>query len=180
MPVIRRMLIIFVPLVQLTLAATAQVDRQLSNAQAQPTAAPLVLTFQDAVTRAQKNMPQFLAAKTDYGLAHEDKVQARAALLPSVTYNTQFLYTQPNGTPTGVFIANNTIHEYASQGNAHEVINLAGFAAHPSRRSGGTRPDGSGSAWLGRHCRSELLWPRRRPAKVRYRPDRVRRSRAVP
>jgi outer membrane protein TolC len=135
MPVIRRMLIIFVPLVQLTLAATAQVDRQLSSAQAQPTAAPLVLTFQDAVIRAQKNMPQFLAAKTDYGLAHEDKVQARAALLPSVTYNTQFLYTQPNGTPTGVFIANNTIHEYASQGNAHEVINLAGGQVHDLRRT---------------------------------------------
>jgi len=135
MPVIRRMLIIFVPLVQLTLAGTAQVDRQLSNAQAQPTAAPLVLTFQDAVIRARKNMPQFLAAKTDYGLAHEDKVQARAALLPSVTYNTQFLYTQPNGTPTGVFIANNTIHEYASQGNAHEVINLAGGQVHDLRRT---------------------------------------------
>jgi outer membrane protein TolC len=129
------MLIIFVPLVQLTLAGTAQVDRQLSNAQAQPTAAPLVLTFQDAVIRAQKNMPQFLAAKTDYGLAHEDKVQARAALLPSVTYNTQFLYTQANGTPTGVFIANNTIHEYASQGNAHEVINLAGGQVHDLRRT---------------------------------------------
>ena len=135
MPVIRRMLIIFVPLVLLTLAGTAQVDRQLSNAQAQPTAAPLVLTFQDAVIRAQKNMPQFLAAKTDYGLANEDKVQARAALLPSVTYNTQFLYTQPNGTPTGVFIANNTIHEYASQGNAHEVINLAGGQVHDLRRT---------------------------------------------
>jgi outer membrane protein TolC len=135
MVVIRWMLIILVPLVLLTLAGTAQVDRQLSNGQAQPTAAPLVLTFQDAVVRAQKNMPQFLAAKTDYGLAHEDKVQARAALLPSVTYNTQFLYTQPNGTATGVFIANNTIHEYASQGNAHEVINLAGGQVHDLRRT---------------------------------------------
>ena len=135
MVVIRWMLIILVPLVLLTLAGTAQVDRQLSNPQAQPSAAPLILTFQDAVVRAQKNMPQFLAAKTDYGLAHEDKVQARAALLPSVTYNTQFLYTQPNGTPTGVFIANNTIHEYASQGNAHEVINLAGGQVHDLRRT---------------------------------------------
>src|SRR5258708_35808362 len=80
-------------------------------------------------------MLQFLAAKTDYGLGQEDKVQARAALLPSVTYNTQFLYTQPNGTATGVFIANNTIHEYASQGNAHEVINLAGGQVHDLRRT---------------------------------------------
>src|SRR6266481_2813594 len=135
MPVIRRMLIFFVPLVQLTLAGTAQVDRQLSNAQAQPTAAPLLLTFQDAVIRAQKNMPQFLAAKTDYGLAHEDKVQARAALLPSVTYNTQFLYTQGNKTQTGVFVANNFVHEYISQGNAHEALNLAGGQIHDLRRT---------------------------------------------
>src|SRR5258708_18908627 len=80
-------------------------------------------------------MLQFLAAKTDYGLGQEDKVQARAALLPSVTYNSQFLYTQPNGTPTGVFIANNTIHEYVSQGNAHEAINLWGGQIHDLRRT---------------------------------------------
>jgi outer membrane protein TolC len=135
MVVIRWTLIILVPLVLLTLAGRAQVDRQLSNPQAQPSPAPLVLTFQDAVVRARKNMPQFLAAKTDYGLAHEDKVQARAALLPSVTYNTQFLYTQPNGTPSGVFIANNSIREYVSQGNAHEVINLAGGQVHDLRRT---------------------------------------------
>jgi outer membrane protein TolC len=135
MVVIRWTVIILVPLVLLTLAGRAQVDRQLSNPQAQPSPAPLVLTFQDAVVRARKNMPQFLAAKTDYGLAHEDKVQARAALLPSVTYNTQFLYTQPNGTPSGVFIANNSIREYVSQGNAHEVINLAGGQVHDLRRT---------------------------------------------
>jgi len=114
---------------------TAQVNRQLSNSQMQPNSAPLVLTFQDAVSRAQKNMPQFLAAKTDYGLAHEDKVQARSALLPSVTYNTHFLYTQPNGTPSGVFIANNSVHEYVNQGNAREVINLAGGQVHDLQRT---------------------------------------------
>jgi outer membrane protein TolC len=119
----------------MTAAATAQVERQISNPQAQPTAAPLLLTVQDAVSRAQKNMPQFLAARTDYDLAHQDKVQARAAVLPSVTYNTQFLYTQPNGTPSGVFIANNSVHEYVSQGNAHERINLAGGQVHDLRRA---------------------------------------------
>lgn len=113
----------------------AQVERRLSNVQAQSSAAPLVLTFQDAVVRARANMPQFLAARTGLGLAHEDKVQARAALLPSVTYNAQFLYTQPNGTPSGVFIANNSIHEYVSQGNAHEVVNLGGGQFHDLRRT---------------------------------------------
>jgi outer membrane protein TolC len=97
--------------------------------------APLVLTFQDAVARARKNLPQFLSARTDLGLAHQDKVQARAALLPSLTSGTQFLYTEANGTPSGVFIANNAIHEYVAQGNAHEVLNLAGGEIHDLRRT---------------------------------------------
>ncbi|HSS97296.1 MAG TPA: TolC family protein [Terriglobales bacterium] len=105
------------------------------NAQTQSTTSPLVITFQDALSRASKNMPEFLSAKTDLGLAHQDKIQARAALLPNLTYNTQFLYTQPNGIPSGVFIANNSVHEYISQGNAHEVINLAGGQVHDLRRT---------------------------------------------
>ncbi len=110
-----------------------QLEGQLSSPQTD--AAPLVLTFPDAVARARNNLPQFLSARTDLGLAHEDKVQARAALLPTVTSNAQFLYTQPNGTPTGVFIANNSIHEYVAQGNAHEVLNLAGGQIHDLRRT---------------------------------------------
>lgn len=131
----RRMLIAAGATVLMSAASMAQVEMQLSNPQAERTVAPLVLTFQDAVDRAKKNMPQFLSAKTDYGLAHQDKVQARAALLPSVTYNTQFLYSQPNGRPSGVFIANNSVHEYASQGNAHEAINLGGGEFHDLRRT---------------------------------------------
>lgn len=96
---------------------------------------PLVLTFQDAVSRAQHELPQFLSAKTNAGLAHEDRIQARAALLPGVAYNNQFLYTQGNGTPSGVFIANNAVHEYASQGNAHESVNLAGGQVFELRRT---------------------------------------------
>ncbi|HEY1799897.1 MAG TPA: TolC family protein [Terriglobales bacterium] len=100
-----------------------------------PTHAPLMLTLQDAIARAKQNLPQFLAAKTDAGLAHQDKVQARAAILPSINYENQFLYTQGNGTPAGVFIANNAVHEYVSQGNAHESINLAGGQIHDLRRA---------------------------------------------
>jgi outer membrane protein TolC len=119
----------------LTATTMAQVERQLSIPRPESAPAPLVLSFQEALSRARKNLPQFLAAKTDLGLAHEGKVQARAALLPSVTYNTQFLYTQPNGTPSGTFIANNSVHEYASQGNAHEVINLGGGQIHDLRQT---------------------------------------------
>ena len=118
-----------------SIAGTAQVAQKSSDAQLESSSAPIILSFQDALARAKKNLPEFLSAKTDLGLAHQDKVQARAALLPSVNFNTQFLYTQPNGTPSGVFIANNSVHEYVSQGNAHEAINLAGGQIHDLRHT---------------------------------------------
>lgn len=98
--------------------------------EAQPassTQAPLTLTLQDALNRARANSVQFQAAVTDQGVAHEDKVQARAGLLPSVNFNNQFIYTEPNGSPSGVFIANNTVHEYLSQGDIHQVIGLTSY-----------------------------------------------------
>lgn len=90
--------------------------------------APLTLTLQDALTRARNNSIPYQAAQTDHSVAHEDQVQARAALLPSVNFDNSFIYTEPNGTPSGVFIANNSVHEYLSQGNVHQVIGYAPFA----------------------------------------------------
>jgi hypothetical protein len=59
--------------------------------------APLTLTLQDAIQRAQKIIPEYRSAVTDFGLAKEDRVQSRAALLPNVNYNAAFLYTQGDG-----------------------------------------------------------------------------------
>ena len=101
-----------------------------AQADARPAAsqAPLTLTLQDALARAKSNSVQFQAALTEQGLAHQDQVQARAALLPSVTYNNQFIYTEPNGLPSGVFIANNSVHEYASQANVRQVIGYGTYS----------------------------------------------------
>jgi outer membrane protein TolC len=100
-----------------------------------PAAPPLRLTLQDALARARRNSVTYQSALTDAGLAREDKYQARAALLPSVTYNTSGIYTEGNGVDGGFkFIANNAVHEYSSQGNVHEAIDVAGFAEF--RRSG--------------------------------------------
>src|SRR5256885_6550018 len=52
-----------------------------------PGSAPLTLTLHDALERARINDPQYRAALTDLGLAREDRVQARAGLLPNVSYN---------------------------------------------------------------------------------------------
>ena len=88
----------------------------------------MALTLADAISGAKANSPQFQSALTALGLAREDRVQARAALLPSISYANSFVYTQGNGTTTGVFIGNNGVHEYISQGIAHEAF---GFGSLP-------------------------------------------------
>lgn len=101
-----------------TTTAPAGVPAQAPSA----TASPLTLTLQDALERAHKNSPEFLAALTATGVAHEGRVQARSVLLPSVDFNTTFLYTQGNGTPSARFIGNNGVHEYVSQGEVHQAL----------------------------------------------------------
>jgi outer membrane protein TolC len=84
--------------------------------------APLTITLQDALARAQVNQPEYRAALTKYGVARQTTIQARAGMLPNVNFTSSFLYTQGNGTPSGRFIANNGVHEYLNQGNAHQVL----------------------------------------------------------
>jgi len=81
-----------------------------------------VLTLEDALSRARRVALQYQSAVVAAELAHEDRVQAKAALLPAVNWFHQYIYTQGNGTPTGVFIANNGIHEYDNQGMVHGDI----------------------------------------------------------
>jgi outer membrane protein len=87
----------------------------------------VTLTLDEALTRANANSPQFQAALTQLGVAREDRVQARAALLPGVNYANGFIYTQGNGA-TGIYIANNGVHEYISQGVAHEALSFGSVA----------------------------------------------------
>ncbi len=58
-------------------------------------------------------------------------------MFPSLTYNNQYLYTEGNKTPTGVFIANNAVHEYVSQADAHEVLSVAQVADLRRARAAG-------------------------------------------
>ena len=88
----------------------------------------LRLTLDDALARARKNSTQFQAARTDAAIARQDRYQAGAALLPSVTYNNQALYTQLSNNNVR-FIANNAAHEYVSQANVHESIDLVSISA---------------------------------------------------
>ncbi len=99
-----------------------------AQASAAPSRGTVSLTLADALARAKANSPQFQAAVTDLGMAREARLQARAGLLPGVNYSNSYLYTQGNGTTSGVFIANNGVHEYISQGIAHEAIGPAQIA----------------------------------------------------
>jgi outer membrane protein TolC len=83
---------------------------------------PPVITLDDALARARQYSGQIQTANLAALLAHEDRVQARAAQLPQVSGMNQFIYTQGNGTPSGVFVANDGVHVYNEQLNAHEEL----------------------------------------------------------
>jgi outer membrane protein TolC len=71
------------------------------------------LTFQDALERAQRNDPTFQSAASNAKLAREDRLQSRAAPLPSLNLSSQYLNTQGNGfIPTGRFVTNDGVHVY--------------------------------------------------------------------
>jgi outer membrane protein TolC len=95
---------------------------------------PTAITLEQAIALARANEPSFAAAAANARVASIDHSIARAALLPNAAYHNQVLYTQPNGSTNGggpvgsqaspKFIANNAVHEYASQGIINETLGL--------------------------------------------------------
>lgn len=100
-------------------AATMLPAQAPAAAQAAPTP---TLTLDQALRQASLYSPQFQQAVAAAGVAQAARAQSRDALLPTVNYTTQYLYTQGNDTPSGRFIANNAVHEYLSEGNVHEDL----------------------------------------------------------
>jgi outer membrane protein TolC len=89
--------------------------------------APIGITLKDAIDRARKNDPTFLAATLDARSAHEDRLQARNAMLPTITASVQYLGTQGNGgkISDGRFVTNDGIHVYRAWGVYHEDLSPA-------------------------------------------------------
>lgn len=94
------------------------------------------VTLARAVELARAHEQAFAAAAAASKVARLDKSIAQAALLPSVVYHNQYAFTESNhlspsvaattgAQSTGVFIANNGVHEYVSQGSVTETIGLA-------------------------------------------------------
>jgi outer membrane protein TolC len=101
-----------------TLAGCITALAWIASAQGPPSPA-LTLTLSDALQRARANSQQLLSADLTARIAHEDKVQAKAALLPSVTWFNGFIYTQPNGTASGVFVPNDGPRVYTNWATVH-------------------------------------------------------------
>ncbi|MGA2595938.1 MAG: TolC family protein [Bryobacteraceae bacterium] len=90
---------------------------------------PISLTLESALASARAYSQQFQTAVVAAASAREDVLQARTALLPTLTYFNQYIYTQGNGTPSGIFVANDGVHVYNSQANVHgELFSIANRA----------------------------------------------------
>ena len=107
-------------------------DNQGAKTAAANPGAPVRISLQDAIALARKNDPTYHAALIEAGLAREDRALSRDALLPAANFTTSGQYTQSHG-GNAKFIANNAPHEYVSQGNVHEQLDVSAFAAY--RRS---------------------------------------------
>lgn len=122
----------------LVLAALFSISWCRGAAQQPQIDGPRHLTLDEAIQQAEANEPTFVATLAAQKKAHIDGYLAKAALLPSVVYHNQMLYTQSNGqTNQGgqigaqaspIFIANNAVHEYASLAVINETIGLKQFA----------------------------------------------------
>jgi outer membrane protein TolC len=80
------------------------------------------ISLDDALARAAQYGGQVQTANIALGQAREDIVQARAGTLPSLNALNQYIRTQPNGSSSGVFIANNGVNEFIEQGAVHEEL----------------------------------------------------------
>ncbi len=86
---------------------------------------PATITLQDALDRARKNDAQFLAAAGDVKSAHEDRLQARDAMLPSISNTSAFLNTQGTGVhdvAEGRFVTNDGVHVYREWAVLHQDL----------------------------------------------------------
>ena len=123
----------------LLFSGAALVAQSLAATSASISTTATQISLDQAVHLAETNEPAFTAALAQGRLARLDRSVAIASLLPSVTYHNQYLFTQGNGStdrigqtttsPAPRFIANNAVHEYASEGIVNETIGVQQFSA---------------------------------------------------
>ena len=103
---------------------------------ATPAGAATTITLQDAINRARHYYAQYRLAVMNANLANQDRVQARASLLPSLSSTQQFLGTNGGSKiPTGRFVTNDGVHVYRSWAVLHQDIPAGFFTIAPYRRA---------------------------------------------
>jgi outer membrane protein TolC len=98
---------------------------------------PITVTLQDALERARKLDPVLLSAVSDAKNAHEDSLQARNALLPTVSATTQYLGDQGDGgkISDGRFVTQDGVHVYRAWGVFHQDLSPGTFMATGLKRA---------------------------------------------
>ncbi len=117
-----------------TQAMTSGPPIQLAKPDA-PAGAPAVLTLADALQRAKQNDLTYQSGVADAESAREDRVQARASLLPTITNTTQFLGNSPGGLPTGRFVSLDGVTMYREWGVAHQELSANTLTLAPLRKA---------------------------------------------
>jgi outer membrane protein TolC len=101
-----------------------------------PAAAPLVITLADALERAKQNDLTFQGAVADAAVATGDRAQAKASMLPTISFSTQYLgnsATPDNVLPNGRFVSLDGTKMYRAWGIAREDLSanvLLGTTLH--------------------------------------------------
>jgi outer membrane protein TolC len=80
------------------------------------------ISLQDALARAKMYGGQVRSAAIAAEVAREDSVQAKANALPQVNGFNQYIYTEGNGTPSGVFVGADGVHVYNEQLQLHQDL----------------------------------------------------------
>jgi len=108
------------------------------DASSSPGGAPVVITLADALQRAKQNDATFQTSVADAEIAREDRVQAKAALLPVITNTTQFLGNSPtpnNVVPNGRFVSLDGVRMYREWGVAHQELSANTVTLAPLRKA---------------------------------------------
>ena len=103
-----------------------------------PSAAPATVTLQDALQRARQNETQFQAVVADAAIAREDRVQAKAGLLPAFSATTQYLGNQAtpdNVNPNGRFVSLDGVNMYRAWAVMRQDLSPGVFMRTPLRKA---------------------------------------------
>jgi outer membrane protein TolC len=82
----------------------------------------ITIDLKNALERARLNSPQFQSSSLAVEAARIDRYLAKTAFFPTANYFNEYIYTQGNGTPSGVFVSNDGVHVYNSQAIVHQEI----------------------------------------------------------